>query len=197
MRRPVLIVLLLLAAVAFRIRAGQGRPAAAPAEKSPVQTLPAAPRQDRIRVVDRKDPLYSRVEGESFANRCRDDSQCRAGGCSGEVCSAAEGILTPCEVREWPQGKAACGCVAGECAWYRTPSGGEEGTLREAQGKPCREGRCPAGLKCVAYPGVAGAAGPRPDSCEIPCGDSGAVCPGGESCITVADGPGRVCRPDR
>ena len=196
MRSPLLVAIFLLAAHPARLLAEERRPATAPAEKAPVQTLPADSPQDRIRAVDRKDPLYSRVEGEGFENRCRDDSQCRRGGCSGEVCSAAEGVFTTCESREWPQGKAECGCVAGECIWYRAPPATEEGGLREGQGRPCREGSCPAGLKCVAHPGVSGA-GPRLDSCEIPCGDPGAACPGGQACVTLADGPGRVCRPGR
>jgi eight-cysteine-cluster-containing protein len=197
MRRSPRFALLVLAALPACLRAGEDRPATAPADKTPVQTLPAASRQERVRAVDRKDPLYSRVEGERFENRCRDDSQCKAGGCSGEVCSAAEGVLTTCEVRDWPQGKAGCGCVAGECVWYRAAPAAEDGGLREGQGKACREGRCPAGLKCAVHAAVSGAAGPPLDSCEIPCGDPGAVCPGGQECVTLADGPGRVCRPGR
>ena len=67
--------------------------------------------------------------------------------------------------------------------------------ILEGQGKPCREEKCPAGLTCIAYHGVAGPAGPRLHSCEIPCAEPGAACPGGQSCLTIADGPGRVCRP--
>jgi hypothetical protein len=62
------------------------------------------------------------------------------------------------------------------------------------QGQPCAEGRCAAGLTCVDYYGIAGPRGPRFTSCEIRCG-SGGPCPAGQQCITIADGPGTVCRP--
>ncbi|HSK00411.1 MAG TPA: hypothetical protein VK932_04185 [Kofleriaceae bacterium] len=62
------------------------------------------------------------------------------------------------------------------------------------QGDPCAEGRCAAGLACVEYYGIAGPRGPRFTSCEIRCG-AGGSCPAGQQCITIADGPGTVCRP--
>jgi hypothetical protein len=71
---------------------------------------------------------------------------------------------------------------------------------RPKQGEPCDEqGKCARGLTCMKYYGVAGARGPQMTSCEIPCGE-GAIkgkklkCPKGQSCTTVADGPGQVCR---
>lgn len=195
MRKPLLIALVLLIFPPGCASAGEGRPMTAPDAGPSVKAPPPPSQGKRVPAVDRKDPLYGRVEGENIENRCHGDSQCRVGGCSGEVCSAREGILTTCEVRRWPQGRAACGCVEGECVWYRT--GGEEGAgpLLEGQGRPCREGECPAGLRCITYLGVAGPAGPRLDSCEVPCADPGAACPDGQSCVTLADGPGRVCRP--
>ena len=52
---------------------------------------------------------------------------------------------------------------------------------------------CAQGLTCVAYYGIAGARGPQFKSCEIKCqGD--ANCPAGHKCVTIADGPGQVCR---
>ena len=193
MRRPLLIVLVLLFSSPDSASAGDGPSATAP-DAGPSAKTPPPSGGKRVPAVDRKDPLYGRVEGENFENRCHGDSECRAGGCSGEVCSAREGILTTCEMRRWPQGRAACGCVEGECVWYRT--GGEEGAgaLLEGQGRPCREGECPAGLRCIAHLGVAGPAGPRLDSCEVPCADPKAACPDGQSCVTLADGPARVCR---
>ncbi len=62
------------------------------------------------------------------------------------------------------------------------------------QGQPCAEGRCAAGLACVEYYGIAGPRGPRFTSCEIRCA-AGGSCPAGQQCITIADGPGTVCRP--
>jgi hypothetical protein len=62
------------------------------------------------------------------------------------------------------------------------------------QGHPCAEGRCAPGLACVEYYGIAGPRGGKFTSCEIRCG-AGGKCSGGQQCITVADGPGQVCRP--
>ncbi len=62
------------------------------------------------------------------------------------------------------------------------------------QGERCTaDGRCAAGLECVRFYGVAGRAGPEFTSCEIRCG-KGAACPEGQTCRTIADGPGQVCR---
>jgi hypothetical protein len=67
---------------------------------------------------------------------------------------------------------------------------------RPKQGQPCdAEGRCARHLTCVRYRGVAGAAGPEMTSCERRC-DAG-KCPAGQTCVTIADGPGEVCRPSR
>ena len=62
-----------------------------------------------------------------------------------------------------------------------------------AQCKPCTDGACPAPLACVEYYGIAGRNGPTFTSCEVRCSD-GATCPDGQSCTTIADGPGQVCR---
>jgi hypothetical protein len=61
-------------------------------------------------------------------------------------------------------------------------------------GENCGAGdACAQGLTCVAYYGIAGPRGPQFKSCEIRCtGDSG--CPADHKCITIADGPGQVCR---
>jgi hypothetical protein len=62
------------------------------------------------------------------------------------------------------------------------------------QGQPCDKGNCGQGLMCVEFYGVAGPAGPKLSSCEIPCDKPGAQCPHGQKCVTIADGPGQVCR---
>lgn len=63
-----------------------------------------------------------------------------------------------------------------------------------ALGQPCgEEGLCTAGT-CERYYGIAGAKGPELSSCEIRCA-KGQPCPTGTRCVTVADGPGEVCRP--
>lgn len=67
------------------------------------------------------------------------------------------------------------------------------------QGTPCAEGGVctgpPEGLACVEYFGIAGPRGPKFTSCEIRCTPAGTECPTGQTCTTVADGPGSVCRP--
>ena len=60
-------------------------------------------------------------------------------------------------------------------------------------GQACGEGgTCQLG-QCARYFGIAGPSGPEFTSCELRC-DAGASCPDGTSCITIADGPGEVCR---
>ena len=63
-----------------------------------------------------------------------------------------------------------------------------------AQGQPCPAGACAPGLSCVDYYGIAGPNGPKFTSCEIPCKGKTA-CPDAQKCITIAAGPGEVCRP--
>jgi hypothetical protein len=137
------------------------------------------------------------------------------------VCSAEEGVSSTCEAPAdgWPSKGASCGCVKGQCIWYRggsgsepAPSGGGSepapgsgggsggsgGSASGAgvQGQACATGdKCNAGLTCVTYYGIAGPRGPKFTSCEIRCGADGS-CPSGQQCMTIADGPGRVCRPN-
>lgn len=49
-------------------------------------------------------------------------------------------------------------------------------------------------MTCVRYYGFAGPRGPEFKSCEIRCGSNPKICPKGTTCMTVSDGPGRVCR---
>lgn len=61
-------------------------------------------------------------------------------------------------------------------------------------GENCGAGdKCAKGLTCVAYYGIAGARGPQFKTCEVKC-TADAQCPSGTKCVTVADGPGQVCR---
>jgi hypothetical protein len=77
------------------------------------------------------------------------------------------------------------------------PAGSAEpagGTKAPGIEEPCGPGdRCAPGLTCVSYYGFAGPRGPQFKTCEIRCKDD-SVCPKGRSCVTVSDGPGRVCR---
>ncbi len=69
---------------------------------------------------------------------------------------------------------------------------------RIPQGGDCSEeaALCASGTVCLSYFGIAGPQGPEFKSCEIPCSHPGATCPFGQSCATIADGPGQVCRAD-
>lgn len=65
---------------------------------------------------------------------------------------------------------------------------------RPKQGQACDSaGQCARHLECVHYRGFAGAAAPEMTSCERRC--TAGKCPNGEVCLTIADGPGEVCRP--
>jgi eight-cysteine-cluster-containing protein len=142
-----------------------------------------------------------RFEGPTFKNACAGDGECKVGGCGGEVCTAEEGVNSVCVAYPDAPKDASCGCVKGECVWYRAAGGGGGGgggggsaAGGAGQGEPCPDGKCVAGTTCVKYLGIAGARGPTFTSCEIPCGLKGGACPEGQQCITIADGPGQVCR---
>ncbi len=83
--------------------------------------------------------------------------------------------------------------AAQEPAGADTPA--QSGDEKVAQGQPCEGKVCGDGLTCVSYYGIAGPQGPKFSSCEIPCADAKDACPTGQRCVTVADGPGQVCRP--
>ena len=69
------------------------------------------------------------------------------------------------------------------------------GNAKPKQGEPCdANGKCARGLTCLRYYGVAGARGPQLTSCEVPCPEGKHHCPKGQTCTTIADGPGQVCR---
>jgi hypothetical protein len=100
---------------------------------------------------------------------------------------------------------AACGCVEGSCKWWSasgstlaalpsdeppTPNSGEAPSKGLVH---CGKDTCKPGQTCVGYYGIAGPSGPKFESCEWTC-KKGGKCPAGTTCITIADGPGPVCR---
>ena len=101
----------------------------------------------------------------------------------------------PCDGKEdtCPAGEQ-CGTVMDgpHDVCVASPPPDQSGVLPK-QGEKCPDNQCDAGLTCVEYYGIAGARGPKFTSCEIPC-KGGAACPQGQKCITIADGPGQVCR---
>jgi hypothetical protein len=66
--------------------------------------------------------------------------------------------------------------------------------LPSKAGETCDDKGCGGGYTCVSYYGIAGPNGPQFKSCEIPCGKATDKCPAGTKCVTIADGPGQVCR---
>jgi eight-cysteine-cluster-containing protein len=64
-------------------------------------------------------PHYDLFEGTSYKNDCTADKDCHAGGCSHEVCSAEGHVMSPCIVHPDQPRDATCGCVSGQCIWYR------------------------------------------------------------------------------
>jgi hypothetical protein len=105
-------------------------PGAQPGGNPPAPTEPAAGAGgDRTLAVAASDPLYGRVEGTSFQNGCQSDGQCFVGGCSSEICSAEQGVSGTCDMPAagFPSKGATCGCVSGQCVWYRAGGSGGSG----------------------------------------------------------------------
>jgi eight-cysteine-cluster-containing protein len=75
-----------------------------------------------------------RVEGTEIDRECVADADCVRTGCSSELCiakSAAEGVMSTCEVRTCFQVLESCTCQGGYCRWVvgaRKPSP-DEGAL--------------------------------------------------------------------
>jgi hypothetical protein len=110
------------------------------------------------------------------------------------VASAALGLLVACSGNSTPSATPApAPDPAPAPAPDPTPA---SGAIDPAKlGTPCDQGACAAPATCVSYYGIAGPRGPQFSSCEVPCADDKAGCPGGTKCVTIADGPGAVCRP--
>ncbi len=161
------------------------------ADPPPTQPPPDA---DRTPAVPDDHPMFGRFEGAGFPNDCQTDAACHIGGCSSEVCSADEGVITTCDVPlvSLPA-STQCGCVGGQCRWWN--ESGQTLPLPPAppavdcDGTPCAPPR-----ECIEYFGIAGANGPKFYSCDIRCLPGKPGCPEGTVCQTIADGPGSVCR---
>jgi eight-cysteine-cluster-containing protein len=141
-------------------------------------------------------PLGGRFEGGGFDDACTADADCHVGGCSQEVCSAEEGVVSTCEVMavSLPEG-TQCGCVEGACKWWNE-SGATLPPAPNPATAPCGGKPCTPPAECIEYFGVAGAAGPKLSECAIRCKPGDPQCPDGMRCVTIADGPGSVCRPE-
>ncbi|MCA9695139.1 MAG: hypothetical protein KC636_36505, partial [Myxococcales bacterium] len=178
----------------------QPQPPAQPQPQPPAQPQPVRPQPTATRVplLTPDHPLYRRLEGPDASDACAADSQCSRAGCRRDLCTAQRELMTTCEVIEKPAGwpaDAACGCVEGRCRWWSTaplPSG----QPAPEDSTQCGDRRCAPPERCVAYYGIAGPSGPELRECVIPCsrGAANHGCPTGTKCVTIADGPGDVCR---
>jgi hypothetical protein len=169
-------------------------------QPDPTAGASAGSSETRTLVVPSDHPQYGRFEAPSAVNACAGDGQCVKGGCNDEVC-AAESVVGVCDVPAATLPKsAACGCVAGQCAWYSTDGAVMSLTTPTPTPTPaterCGDQQCAAGETCIEYYGIAGPRGPKFQTCGIPCkrGDKGDSCPEGKRCTTIADGPGDVCQ---
>ncbi|MEM6993877.1 MAG: hypothetical protein AAF721_25415 [Myxococcota bacterium] len=156
--------------------------------------VPEPQTDDRVPVVPAAHPQYARLEGDGYPNACAEQSDCYAGGCSGEVCSAERDVITTCEALPkiaWPA-DTSCACVASQCQWV-SPTGTTL-PVPSAEGEQCGDEVCTKPKECIRYYGIAGKKGPEFTSCEIRCKAGAGGCPAGQSCVTIADGPGSVCR---
>jgi eight-cysteine-cluster-containing protein len=82
-------------------------------------TPPSSTSTSRTPAVPKDSPHYDLFEGTSHKNDCTTDADCHVGGCSHEVCSAETRVMSSCIAHEDQPRDASCGCLAGECLWYR------------------------------------------------------------------------------
>ena len=176
---------------------GDSAPSPADGGKPPPADPPADAR--KLAVPD-DHPMFGRYEGSDFPNDCKADTDCHTGGCGGEVCSADPGVMSMCEVPPAPlPAGTQCGCVEAQCRWWNTDGATLSAAADPPAAEPTPDGDCGGQVctppqQCLEYYGVAGARGPKLRSCEIPCDPAKGGCPAGQTCTTVADGPGSVCR---
>ena len=111
-------------------------------------------------------------------------------GCDGGKKPAATGSSPPPEQGTPPTPETPSQPeTPGEPETPSDPSAGEPAAV-DCNGEPCAPPR-----ECISYYGIAGPNGPQFHACEIRCkGEGKGGCPDGMSCVTIADGPGEVCR---
>lgn len=138
------------------------------------------------------------------------EGQCGVGECSLFAIEKIDVALTPAAVYQPAQGRLSIQAVvidgAPDTSYsvildapFTVTSAVDNADVQTIpQGGDCSAGNavCSSGTQCVAYFGIAGSSGPEFRTCEIPCSHPGASCPLGQSCATIADGPGQVCTVD-
>lgn len=68
---------------------------------------------------NRVPPEYTSGESRFSRGTCQQDSDCQVGGCSSEVCSSEDNIMSTCEYSEDFPGTDShrCGCYNNACGW--------------------------------------------------------------------------------
>lgn len=69
--------------------------------------------------------VYSNMQAPALQSACVRDSDCMAGGCSGQICTTAAKALQTITTCEWRAEYdclrlTSCGCASGTCAWRNT-----------------------------------------------------------------------------
>ncbi len=85
-------------------------PEPAPTEPDPAAATPQALYEE----------CRERVENPQAESECQTDADCKAAGCSNEVCTTvaeAANIMTSCDVQPCFRVLDACGCHEGQCTW--------------------------------------------------------------------------------
>jgi hypothetical protein len=109
------------------------------------------------------------------------------------LAAACNGGTTPAQTPS-DSGGPSMGEKGTPSAEPTAPSNG--GTGEAPAAAKCGGQTCASGEQCISYYGIAGPRGPAMQECGIPCrrGEHNDGCPQGKKCVTVADGPGDVCR---
>jgi hypothetical protein len=179
------LVVLLSGACSRKEKTPEPAPASepAPAEGAPAEELPATPVSPE-----------GGSEGASGSGSSPAPDSAAAPAPAGKPAPAEESAK-PTERPAEPPAEPAAEPPADESPADESSGSGKAGSL-PAQGQPCDEqGRCGKGMTCIEFYGIAGPRGPKMTSCEIRC-KGGKGCPPGQICVTIADGPGQVCRAD-
>src|SRR5262245_18410810 len=94
---------------------------ACPEPQSPPRPAPEDP--DRVPLTYDTDPDYATFEGMGFKYACVSDDVRHPSNCGNQMCSAEIVLGDVCRIDAEPPPGASCGCVRGECVWWRRRQG--------------------------------------------------------------------------
>src|SRR3954466_11125718 len=91
-----------------------------PAEPPPTsEAWSSAPVVGRVPAIKATDPRYDDYEGVGAKNACASDAECHSSSCGNMLCSAESIVGDVCRVDDRAPDGAGCGCVFGECIWWK------------------------------------------------------------------------------